>query len=140
MPVLTHCLGHLHAVSEATWCVRSADASSMVTAWDSVNLPSYNAQCGQCVHIQNLQGSGDAYVTVIDYKGSGGKITSQSDLSMHMPLVTSWILQNYARVEQNVAMFRLTFSPIALSPELGAQVPVVANRVAVLLYNCMFLC
>ena len=44
----------------------------MVTAWGAANMPSQNAQCGQCLHVQNLQGTGDAYLTVIDYEGAGG--------------------------------------------------------------------
>ncbi len=35
-------------------------------------MPNYNNQCGQCLHVQNLQGTGDAYVTVIDYEAAGG--------------------------------------------------------------------
>lgn len=60
-----------HVMQSFLDACRSADASSMVTAWQFAKSPSKGNQCGQCLHVQNLSGPGDAYLTVIDYKDSG---------------------------------------------------------------------
>ena len=66
-----------------------------MTAWDNTNLPGYNAQCGQCIHVQNLQGSGDAYVTVIDFKGSRKSSNTASQKLLHADITRSSALALY---------------------------------------------
>ncbi|KAK9826243.1 hypothetical protein WJX74_002109 [Apatococcus lobatus] len=51
---------------------KSSDANTMVTAANFANTPGYNAQCGQCLRVTNLEGAGQLYVTIIDYKGAPG--------------------------------------------------------------------
>ena len=53
---------------------RPCNPNAMVTAANFANMPTYNAQCGVCLKVTNLEGSGQLYLTVIDYKGDPGKL------------------------------------------------------------------
>ena len=67
-------VGMLSFCLEVIGCIgcRYSDANTMVTAANFANTPSYNAQCGQCLQVTNLEGAGQVYVTIIDYKGASG--------------------------------------------------------------------
>ncbi|KAK9815245.1 hypothetical protein WJX72_000526 [[Myrmecia] bisecta] len=66
---------------------KPSDASTLVTAWHQTNTLGYNAQCGQCLHVQNLEGLGDVYVTVIDLKGASGLDLNQGPATSFANLI-----------------------------------------------------
>ncbi|DBB16675.1 hypothetical protein WJX82_004556 [Trebouxia sp. C0006] len=69
---------------------RAASCCSLLPVQQgATNVPNYNNQCGQCLHVQNLQGTGDAYVTVIDYEAAGGL-----DLNQNVGMTFQTLYQN----------------------------------------------